>query len=212
MSETPFGPNRIYLVSRTRQALKADLPSELVGRYYIDGRSRPGLGFYLDRQSQRPVIRDMGRALDTWRTDEATIADMLKVAQHRGWRSLHVQGDWRFRREVWRQGAELGLDVRGYRPKPNELAAARTRLAAMPPPVRPPNVRLHELAEGGQPTRTGLSASTVLLAAEMADPQRKRLLLQALGDRLRALGLERDPVLRKLLERGSIGKRPDRER
>lgn len=212
MSETPFGPNRIYLVSRTRQALKADLPSELVGRYYIDGRSRPGLGFYLDRQSQRPVIRDMGRALDTWRTDEATIADMLKVAQHRGWRSLHVQGDWRFRREVWRQGAELGLDVRGYRPKPKELAAARTRSAATPPPGRSPNIRLHELAEGGQPTRTGLSASTVLLAAEMADPQRKRLLLQALGDRLRALGLERDPVLRKLLERGSIGRRPDRER
>lgn len=212
MSETPFGPNRIYLVSRTRQALKADLPSELVGRYYIDGRSRPGLGFYLDRQSQRPVIRDMGRALDTWRTDEATIADMLKVAQHRGWCSLHVQGDWRFRREVWRQGAELGLDVRGYRPKPNELAAARTRPTATPPPVRPPNVRLHELAEGAQPTRTGLSASTVLLAAEMADPQRKRLLLQALGERLRALGLERDPVLRKLLERGSIGRRPDRER
>jgi hypothetical protein len=212
MSETPFGPNRIYLVSRTRQALKADLPSELVGRYYIDGRSRPGLGFYLDRQSQRPVIRDMGRALDTWRTDEATIADMLKVAQHRGWRSLHVQGDWRFRREVWRQGAALGLDVRGYRPKTNELAAARTRLAATPPPVRSPNVRLHELADGAKPTRTGLSASTVLLAAEMADPQRKRLLLQALGDRLRALGLERGPVLRKLLERGSIGRRPDRER
>ena len=212
MSETPFGPNRIYLISRTRQALKADLPSEVIGRYYIDGRRRPGLGFYLDRQSQRPVIRDMGRALDTWRTDEATIADMLKVAQHRGWRSLHVQGDWRFRREVWRQGAELGLDVRGYRPRTNERAAARTRSAATPEPVRSPNVRLHELAEGVKPARPGLGAATALLAADLADPQRKRLLLQALGDRLRALGLERDPVLGKLLERGSIGRRPDRER
>ena len=102
--------------------------------------------------------------------------------------------------------------MRGYRPRTNERAAARTRSAATPEPVRSPNVRLHELAEGAKPVRPGLSAATTLLAADMADPARKRQLLEALGERLRALGLERDPVLRKLLERGAIGRRPERER
>ncbi|MDX5331039.1 MAG: hypothetical protein LPK04_07605, partial [Caulobacteraceae bacterium] len=72
--------------------------------------------------------------------------------------------------------------------------------------------RLHELAEGVKPARPGLGAATTLLAADMADPARKRQLLEALGERLRALGLARDPVLRKLVERGSIRGRPERER
>ena len=53
-----------------------------------------------------------------------TVADMLKVAQHRGWTRLKVEGDEAFRREVWIQGRAMGLDIKGYQPRDRDRQAA----------------------------------------------------------------------------------------
>ncbi|MNH94176.1 hypothetical protein D3C73_467920 [compost metagenome] len=49
---------------------------------------------------------------------------MLKVARHRGWTRLKVEGDEAFRREVWIQARAQGLDVSGYRPRDRDRQAA----------------------------------------------------------------------------------------
>jgi hypothetical protein len=53
-----------------------------------------------------------------------TVADMLKVAQHRGWSRLKVEGEEGFRREVWVQTRAMGLEVQGYRPRDRDREAA----------------------------------------------------------------------------------------
>jgi len=49
---------------------------------------------------------------------------MLKVAEHRGWRRLRVDGEEGFRRDVWIQARARGLEVEGYRPRDRDRQAA----------------------------------------------------------------------------------------
>lgn len=181
MNGNPSGPNRIFLVSRTRAALKADLPPDLIGRYYTDGRSRPGLGFFRDREARRPVIRDLGRALDTWRTDPVTVRDMLKIAQHRGWVSLQVQGDLAFRRAVWGQAQALGLDVRGYQPSERDVQA--NPMIARPAADLAPRVPLSERTDRAGQRFAVLRVAETLAAARIADRTLQGSLLMALRER-----------------------------
>lgn len=107
-----------------RSLLKGDLPDEVLKRYLIE---RPGWGpdrFYRDHRSAGPTFTDQGRSL---RADQAypdTISTLLKIARHRGWSRLRVQGDEAFRREVWIQARAQGLEVSGYRPRDRDRQAA----------------------------------------------------------------------------------------
>lgn len=195
MSGYESSPNRIFLISRRREALKADLPPDLIGGYYIDGRTRPGLGFYLDRQSHRPVIRDMGRALDTWQSDTATVGDMLKVARHRGWMSVQVRGEVRFRQAAWRLGQAQGLDVRGYHPSERDLAwlaehKVPERKPAEPHPAAAAR-RLLARVEERSSRWAPLRAAETLSAVKVASPEAGRQLLD--GVRVRSQALTQPP-------------------
>lgn len=208
MNGPPSGPNRIFLISRTRAALKADLPPELIGRYYIDGRSRPGLGFFHDRRARQPVIRDLGRALDTWRTDPATVSDMLKIAQHRGWVSLQVQGELAFRRAVWGQAQALGLDVRGYQPTERDVQTNPVigRPAAAPAPRAP----LSERTDRAGQRFAVLRVAETLAAARIADRTLQGSLLMALRER--AQMARATPARSPEQVRGKTPREIDRER
>ncbi len=122
-------PNMLIAVSRKRAAICADVPPELLPRYYVDGRGGPGLGSYPDRQTLRPVIRDYGRALRTDRSDRRTVADTSIIAQKRSWTTLEVRGEAKFRREAWLSGTAPSLDVVGYRPTQRDHAERARRRA-----------------------------------------------------------------------------------
>lgn len=111
--------------AKTRSTVKGDLPQAILDRYLIerDFRGRPER-FYRDHRTPDPAFRDQGRRLSAGRPYPDTIADMLKVAQHRGWTRLKVDGDDAFRREVWIQARSMGLDVKGYRPRDRDRQAA----------------------------------------------------------------------------------------
>ena len=113
-------PNIVVASSRAGDAVRADVPPELLSRYYVDGRGGPGLGFYPDRTTYRPVILDYGRALQTDRQDQQTSADMVAIALRRRWTTIEVQGDVDFRRAVWLSASARGLLVHGYRPSPRD--------------------------------------------------------------------------------------------
>lgn len=121
-----IGPDRTRRgEAKTRSTAKGDLPQAILDRYLIerDLRGRPER-FYRDHRTPDPAFRDQGRRLSTDRAYPDTVADMLKVAQHRGWTRLKIAGDDAFRREVWTQGRAMGLNIKGYQPRDRDRQAA----------------------------------------------------------------------------------------
>ncbi|MBD3817799.1 MAG: hypothetical protein IE912_02635 [Brevundimonas diminuta] len=124
--DNQIGPDRARRgEAKTRSTSKGDLPQAILDRYLIerDLRGRPER-FYRDHRTSEPAFHDQGRRLGTDRAYPDTVADMLKVAQHRGWTRLKVEGDDAFRREVWIQGRAMGLDIKGYSPRDRDRQAA----------------------------------------------------------------------------------------
>lgn len=114
-----------------RSTTKGEIPSSLLDRYLIerDRQGRPER-FYRDHRAADPMFRDEGRRLVTRQTYPDTVADMMKIAQHRGWDQVRVTGDETFRREAWIQGQALGLMVKGYSPRDRDKQAAVHRIPA----------------------------------------------------------------------------------
>jgi len=119
--------------AKTRSTTKGDLPQAILDRYLFerDLRGRPER-FYRDHRTPDPAFRDQGRRLSTDRPYPDTIADMLRVAQHRNWTRLKVDGDDAFRREVWIQARAMGLEVKGYRPRQRDRQAAGLPASRLP--------------------------------------------------------------------------------
>lgn len=121
-----IGPDRARPgEAQTRSVAQGDVPQSLMDRYLIerDLRGRPER-FYRDHRTPDPAFRDAGRRLTADRAYPDTVADMLKVAQHRGWARLKVEGEEAFRREVWVQARAMGIQVQGYRPRDRDREAA----------------------------------------------------------------------------------------
>lgn len=161
-----------------RSTAKGDVPPALLDRYLIerDRQGRPE-AFFRDQRAPEPAFRDHGRRLSTGQAYPDTVADMLKVARHRGWTRLRVDGDEAFRRDVWIQARAQGLEVAGYRPR------ARDRQAAGEPPPTPKaraslDQRLHR--------------ASVVIRGLVADPEVQRRLLDRAADlTARRLGQDR---------------------
>lgn len=119
--------------AKARSITKGDLPQAILDRYLIerDLRGRPER-FYRDHRTPDPAFCDQGRRLTTDRPYPDTIADMLRVAQHRGWTRLKVDGDDTFRREVWIQARAMALEVKGYRPRQRDRQAAGLPASRLP--------------------------------------------------------------------------------
>ncbi len=100
-----------------RSRTRGDAPQAIVDRYLIerDRQGRPAR-FYRDHRPTEPMFRDEGRKLTTTQSYPDAVADMLKIAKHRGWTEVRVSGDEGFRREAWIQARSLGVEVKAYRP------------------------------------------------------------------------------------------------
>lgn len=140
---------------KPRSTAKGDLPEAVLDRYLIerDRQGRPER-FFRDHRAAEPMFRDRGRSLVSSQAYPDAVADMLKIARHRGWDRIRVAGDPAFRREVWIQAQALGLEVSGHRPR------ERDRQAAGQPPATRSNP---ELAER-------LARAAVVVARLVPDP------------------------------------------
>lgn len=162
--------------AKTRSTAKGDLPQAILDRYLIerDLRGRPER-FYRDHRTPDPAFRDHGPRLSTDRPYPDTIADMLRVAQHRGWTRLKVDGDEAFRREVWIQARAMALEVKGYRPRQRDRQAAGAPASRLPLEER-------------------LRMASAVVRSLIPDPEAQRRLLDhavAAVDRARGLTGER---------------------
>jgi hypothetical protein len=110
-----------------------DVPDDVRRRYLTEARGGPGLGFYVDVRTRAAAFRDRGHRLTTDRNDPQVIADLIAIAQHRGWTTLAVRGHSEFRREVWLAARAAGLEVRGYRPTDRDRQHLDRRQDPAPP-------------------------------------------------------------------------------
>ncbi|MFN3669614.1 MAG: LPD7 domain-containing protein [Brevundimonas sp.] len=150
---------------RPRSVRRGDVPEAVLDRYLVerDRQGRPER-FYRDHRARDPVFRDHGRSLAAPAAYPDAVADMLRIARHRGWTTVKVQGDEAFRREVWVQARAMDLEVRGYRPTARDRQAAGEREPERPD--RRPAALERRMAE-----------IAAVLQAAVADPQMRARLV-----------------------------------
>lgn len=153
---------------------KGDLPEGLEAKYLVehDRRGRADR-FHRDNRSGEALFRDHGRRLSAREPYPDVVRDMLRIADHRGWRDIVVSGDPAFRREAWVQAQALDLQVRGYRPREIDRQAAE-RKAPPGKAARKDEDRLR--AETQAPTRMAQVATAV--RALIKDPAARERLMQ----------------------------------
>lgn len=104
------------------QAKDRIVPDEVAAAYKREGQK------YLDANDPEKVaFVDKGNRLQTKRTfDDKAVADMIEVADARGWSELKVTGDEAFRRKAWVEATARGIEVKGYEPtdRDKQLAEA----------------------------------------------------------------------------------------
>lgn len=170
--------NRLAPVSgpdapRPRSTAKGDMPPAVLDRYLVE-RDRQGRAerFFRDHRAKEPMFRDKGRSLIAAQAYPDAVADMLKVAQHRGWSKTRVAGDEAFRREVWVQAQALGIEVKGYRPR------QRDRQAGGEVQDRPKDTTSRAAVRIGQTVEERLKMAFAVVRALVADPQAQRRLIE----------------------------------
>lgn len=197
------GDNRLSPVGdRKVSRTKGDLPPSVLDRYLIerDGRGRAER-FFRDHRAAAPSFTDRGRTLVAGQTYPDTVADMLKIARHRGWTQIQTRGDDAFRREVWVQAQALDIAVKGYRP------TERDRQAASPSRDRAERAQASadRVASGKEASHLSrrMEMAAVVVRTLVADPEaRARLLDRAWVratehlERGRRLQAPREPIHR----------------
>nr|WP_314187883.1 P-type DNA transfer ATPase VirB11 [uncultured Brevundimonas sp.] len=103
------------------------------------------------------------------------VADMLKIAQHRGWTGVRVSGDEGFRREAWIQARSLGVEVKGYRPRDRDRQAAGESSLARSPSSRHLDERT---------VKDRLRAASVVVKRLIDDPAARTRLMERAVQRL----------------------------
>lgn len=158
---------------RPRSTAKGDMPAAVLDRYLVE-RDRQGRAerFFRDHRATEPMFRDKGRSLIATQAYPDAVADMLKVAQHRGWSKIRVAGNEAFRREVWVQAHALGMDVTGYRPR------QRDRQAGGEIPERRQETASRARVQVGRTVDDRVKVATTVIRALVADPQAQGRLIE----------------------------------
>lgn len=126
-AESSDRENRLRPGGEARSRAKGDVPDALGRRYFTDERGGRGLGFYVDAVIPAPAFRDRGHVLTATRADPNAIRDMVRIAEHRGWGAISVDGSAAFRREAWLAARAMGLEVQGYRASVRDLQELERR-------------------------------------------------------------------------------------
>ena len=99
-----------------------DVPESVRKRYYADKTKWSGEpAFFTTAQAKDPAFRDQGRRLVTAAESQEVVKDLVAIAQHRNWDRIHVTGSEEFRRSIWLEASQKGLEVRGYKPNDRDL-------------------------------------------------------------------------------------------
>ncbi|WP_179197476.1 LPD7 domain-containing protein [Caballeronia sordidicola] len=109
------------------------VPEAIASRYVV----RDGDFWRFDEKDpsnadkHEPKFTDKGPRLATREDDRGTAADMVTVAQAKGWQQITLKGSEPFRRNAWMEAQLAGIKTHGFEPKEQDramLEAARREL------------------------------------------------------------------------------------
>jgi hypothetical protein len=75
-----------------------------------------------DTRDHTPSFTDKGPRLATAGHDRGTVADMVAVAQAKGWQQVTLKGSEAFRRNAWVETQLAGIKTQGFEPKERDRA------------------------------------------------------------------------------------------
>jgi putative DNA primase/helicase len=81
-----------------------------------------GSRFHFKDQPQKVAFKDKGESMVSASNDERVAKAMATMAEAKGWKTIEVSGHPDFKREVWMEATLRGLDVRGFKPKEQDLS------------------------------------------------------------------------------------------
>ncbi|CAN7698009.1 hypothetical protein LJR029_003946 [Caballeronia sp. LjRoot29] len=100
------------------------IPEAIASRYVVrDGdfwrfdEKDPG-----NSDNHKPKFTDKGPRLATGGEDRGTAADMVTVAQAKGWQQVTLKGSEAFRRNAWMEATLAGMKTRGFEPQGQDRA------------------------------------------------------------------------------------------
>jgi hypothetical protein len=147
------------------------LPEGLAERYRVVEVGLAGklsIGLYAGGAALQPAIEFDGRTLKATAEDKQTIKDLVAIASHQGWSTLHVAGTDAFRQATWAEAAEQGMLVKGYEPSFAEKARVQSahdssdraaETASPPPPPSPSEASAPVRAPAARERSDDLAAS-----------------------------------------------------
>ncbi|CAE6847139.1 hypothetical protein R75461_07298 [Paraburkholderia nemoris] len=107
-----------------------EIPAAILSRYVV----HHGKYWKFDGTDKTPEARgephfeDRGARLATPSDDRNTVADMIAVAQAKGWKEVTLNGSEEFRRNAWIEASLAGIEAKGFQPQARDealLEAAR---------------------------------------------------------------------------------------
>lgn len=87
--------------------------------------------FYEKSNPVAVAFEDRGKSLSSSRDDNKTIAAMVAVAKSKNWNEIQVKGTQEFKRKAWLEAASQGINVKGYKPNEQDMAALQVKQEQM---------------------------------------------------------------------------------
>jgi len=111
--DTDYDNQQLTEREKNRQAQLMDL---LHQQFRVSGAK-----FHFKDQPQKVAFTDKGNRIVSASNDERVVKAMATMVQAKGWKTITVSGHPDFRREIWMQASLQGIEVRGYKPKEQEM-------------------------------------------------------------------------------------------
>ncbi len=111
------------IMTANRETRKPVLPPEIERQYVSVGTK-----YYDHKKPDVVAFEDKGNRLETRSNNEEVAANLVKIAESRGWDEIKVSGSETFKKEVWAEAAARGMQVKGYTPTEQDKASLAARL------------------------------------------------------------------------------------
>lgn len=96
-----------------------ELPAKFRKKFIVSD-DVPGKFYFPD--SKKLAFSDHGGKLATDENKPEVVRSMIELAKEKNWSSITLSGTDEFKREAWLQASLEGMEVKGYKPKPEDIA------------------------------------------------------------------------------------------
>ena len=91
-------------------------------------QDKTGNGIYVWSKFDVPAFIDNGDTISIFSRNDAAVIEALKLSYEKWGDNIEVEGSKSFRRQAWRLGTLMGLNIQGYEPTFDELREVQAKL------------------------------------------------------------------------------------